>query len=337
MRRTLAVGAAGVLLAGLVTAGAIKTWNSDGAGGASPHFRAPNDASWSAKCVWSHQSEAVDPIVSYGVPVSAHMHQFLGEDGITSTTTPADLRTRATNFCPVSVSDPTNPTVQLVDNSAYWYPALYLTHDKAVAVRPAYGLFYYRSAGIDPDTVEPFPQDLAMVAGDSHAIGPQLDHVKFYCIAGANKTTLQPTIPLSCPMWNADPVPLPYQLKMSVTFPNCISPAAGPPNWTSGMTYAIDNPDPTSKWLYVCPDGYTPIPSVQFETRWSLAAFPSDGVNYDLFWATLASDTAESGWHGTTLHADFMSGWLDADLANLVTNCYHVAAINCGAFGKGPK
>lgn len=297
---------------------------------ATTQVAAPNTAAWSVKCTYSGQAEAVDPIVSPGVTPSAHLHVFFGQAGITSTTSPLNLRNRATNTC-ISVSNPLNPTVQLVDNAAYWVPALYTTPAETTMQQPWYAFAYYRNAGKDPATIQPFPANLEMVAGDSHATAPQPAHVDWYCISQTERTTPQATIPASCPVANS--VGYPYALRADVIFPDCWDGVSTPPNYTPHMAYAVPNPDTTSRWATVCPTGYTPIPQVQIDARWLLKKFPTDGTTYDLTGATLSSDSAPGG---LTIHADFLSGWTVAELADLVTNCFHVTPpINCGAYGGG--
>ena len=311
----------------------------------SPNVKAPNIADYSTKCSYAKEVASVDPILFHGVAQSPHLHQFFGADGITSTTTPADLRARTTNYCPVSVTDPADPTKVLPDNSAYWFPALFTTLTKTTLVRPYYVLSYYRNAAIDPQTIQAFPQDLSMVAGDSHAVDPQPAHVAFNCVASSTDQTVpQPTIPLACPVQNGAVPPKSYVLRLIVTFPDCLSSGASLPNFTPWMMYSIDNPayPATSKWPKICPDGYPPIPQLDIGARWPMTSFPIVAGLYDLSQATLDSDLMVNqdgtitGGNGTTAHADFMSGWTDSQIADLITNCYHVIPpINCGAFGNG--
>lgn len=318
-----------------------------GAGGAgvSPLVTAPNIADFSTKCSYAKETASVDPIAAPGVATSAHLHQFFGAGGMTSTTTPADLRARTTNYCPVSVTDPADTTKVLPDNSSYWFPALYTTPAKTTAVRPYYVLSYYRNAAIDPQTIQAFPQDLSMIAGNARAVVPQLSHVSFDCVASTTDRTLaQPTIPTTCPVQNQAVPAKAYLLRLIITFPDCLGSGAALPNFTSSMTYSIDNPayPLTSKWPKICPVGYTPIPQIDVGARWPLTSFPSVAGAYDLSTASLASDLMTnpdgsiSGANGTTAHADFMSGWTTAQIDDLIANCYHVTPpINCGAFGNG--
>lgn len=303
---------------------------------------APNTASWSTKCSYSKQTSPADPIREFGSP-GTMMHSFFGADGVTRTTTPADLRARTSNFCAVSVNDPLHPRVMIPDNSAYWYPALYTTRAKRTGVNPFYLLSYYRNAFLDPQTIRPFPRDLAMVGGDSKATTRQVSNVAYVCIARSDQSRSRTTIPATCPIQNRDNPPVPYTLRATVAFPNCVRSDASLPNYTHRMTYAVANPafPANSVWPLICPGRYSPIPQISIAARWPLTAFPVVNGRYDLTGATLSSDLMMmrdgtiTGGHGTTLHADFMSGWTAPDIKSLVTNCFHRAQINCGAFGNG--
>lgn len=335
---------AAVLLTGAFGVSGTVVADQGGRGG-SWDVAAPNIADFSTKCSYAKQTSAVDPIVMHGMSMSAHLHQFFGAGGITPYTTPADLRARTSNYCPVSVTDPAAPTQVIPDNSAYWFPALYPTNAKTTPIRPFYQLSYYRNAAIDPKTIQPFPQDLSMIAGDSRALLPQQSHVAWSCVASStDKTPDLATISPTCPVQNLAVPAKAYILRLIVTFPNCLGAGGALPNFTPAMTYSIDNPayPNTSKWPKICPGGYTPIPQIEIGARWPMILFPSAAGRYDLSQATLASDLVTNpdgsitGASGTTAHADFMSGWTTAQIQDLITNCYYVTPpINCGAFGNG--
>ena len=105
----------------LFVAATIVAVNDAGAAGKELRF--------SVKCTPGPVAQ-VDPLVSPGGP-SAHMHQFFGNRGVTSTReSPATMRTRGTT-CQLSN-----------DTGAYWVPTLYIN---GVIIPPTQVLVYYRN------------------------------------------------------------------------------------------------------------------------------------------------------------------------------------------------
>jgi hypothetical protein len=101
-------------------------------------------------CPFSHRRQ-VDPIVSFGVPVSGHMHDFMGNRSINFNSTFASASTSATT-CGLSG-----------DRAGYWAPSLRAPNGTFVPVRRA--LVYYRNTPAQYGTTTAFPPDFRIVAG----------------------------------------------------------------------------------------------------------------------------------------------------------------------------
>lgn len=298
-------------------------------------------AAFSTHVKWSGNGQ-VDPIMAPGQAQSAHLHSFMGAPIPTPDMTPAGLRTAA-------VSNSSGiPDSAIPDYSAYWLPALYLSPDKTG--RPAHPQLltaYWRSKvgggdnGFDPATVLPWPEDLAYVAGNGMAtdVG-QNPHTYWSAISsgstvGDHLDLIPDRIPVQFPDGGKG------ILRATIQFPSCYDGAAtaAESNWTPHLTYPIPAPA-GSLYSHACPDGSYAIPEVDLVFRYdpALAGFPvvSDpaGDYYDMTGATLASDnmTMEmpdgsqmtTGGHGVTLHADLMTGFVQADVNTLIGTGYRV-------------
>ena len=108
-------------------------------------------------CGFSHRA-ADDPIVFPGRPGASHMHDFLGNSSTGAGSTLDSLRAGGT-VC-----------FRQTDRSAYWVPMLIVD---GYRVAPRNSNIYYRTAGREPASIQPFPQGLKVIAGDAHAHAPQ--------------------------------------------------------------------------------------------------------------------------------------------------------------------
>ena len=163
---------------------------------------------------------------------------------------------------------------------------------------------------------------------------------------------------------------LPTYLRLVVTFPECVkltwnstqgmytptathygeanSPTPAAPNPAIPGSYINCPPSVTGTWLQ--------IPNIQVDPHWRLnnaanstlvpEALTTIGtisyVNFDLSGLLLSSDLMmdqSSGMAsvtpGTTSHADYENGYVQADIAGLIADCFHETAtpggINCGS------
>jgi len=310
-------------------------------------------SAWSTKCGFT-QAAQIDPIVHYGENPAGHLHQFFGQPDVTEFSTPASLRADPSpTKCsgPVDPRDP-NRTITLMDKSSYWVPALYPTKEKAAGteIKPDLALIYYRNEGVDPLEIQPFPEDLSFVGGNSMATARQSKTVVQWSCVGqkvnglADQFGFGATIPPSCPVLGADLIN-PYQLRMAVFFPNCLFVSADQTNDTDRTAYSQPLAHRTNKIKRTCTtygSGWIAIPQVQVGARWPITSAPVILVNgvlsYDLSHFQLASDGVTAGGvttgrNGMTGHADFMSGWTQSDIDALVKACYTDAQIDCGTVG----
>lgn len=233
-----------------------------------------------ATCGYSH-SGAVDPIVFPGVVGRSHRHDFYGATATDQNSTPATLRDGATTCDKPG------------DTAAYWQPTLY---DDGVAVEPTEVQAYYRAApGVDRREVVPFPQGLALIAGDPLATGAPVGEAAGWTCGSRTALTASPT---NCS--STAPVHL------VLTFPDC---------W-DGLN--LDSPDHRSHATYSrdgeCPTG-SPVHIPQLTMS---VAFPVSGPGHDL---RLASGSVYSA------HGDFLNGWDPVALRREVEVCIRRGAV----------
>lgn len=141
-------------------------------------------------CPFSHRKQ-VDPIVNPGTP-SAHMHDFMGNRSIDSTSTFASASAAATT-CALSG-----------DRAGYWSPSLVAPNGSFVAVRRA--LVYYRNNPTKYGTTTAFPPNFRLIAGGV-GVGPP--NAGWSCEQDAS--SMQAT-PVSCGSG---------LMVLHVKFPNC--------------------------------------------------------------------------------------------------------------------
>jgi hypothetical protein len=195
-------------------------------------------------CSFSHAAPD-DPIVHYGKPGAAHLHDFYGATGTDSGSTAADLLEGGTT-CDKSV-----------DTAGYWQPAL---SDHGQVVEPHMISAYYRAApGVDPQDVEPMPLGLALIAGDQTATAPQPGEATGWaCGVSTHLSDDPPTCPEGAP------------LHLVLTFQDC---------WDGDY---LDSEDHSSHAAYsedgACPDSH-PVHLPQLTVS---VAFPISGPGHEL-------------------------------------------------------
>jgi hypothetical protein len=233
------------------------------------------------ECTWSHRA-ADDPIVHPGHAGASHEHDFFG-----NVTTNASSRAASLLGEPTSCQSPR-------DTAAYWLPTVYDGDD---AVEPGRLFAYYRRpAGVDPAAIQPYPLDLAIVAGDPAATGPQDDAVRWYCGAPSAGTRQ----PVSCPRGSP--------LTLRVVFPAC---------WDGTN---LDSDDHRGHVFYGddagCPATHpVPLPELVIEVAYRFSGDPSS--------------LRLSGGPVWSAHADFLNAWDPDALADHVDRCLR-EAVDCG-------
>lgn len=238
-------------------------------------------------CSYSH-SAADDPIVKPGQPGASHSHDFFGSPTVNAFTTLETLKAGDTtcNFGE--------------DRSGYWIPTL---SRNGVAVRSSEIAAYYTANGADPASLQPYPEGLRLVAGDSMATTAQSLGVTAWRCIGADT---QPTgsYASSIPTCAASD-----SLQLSVHFPEC---------WDGTN---LDSVNHKSHLAYLagaaatCPGSHPVlVPSLTI-----FALYPIAG----------GSDVTLSSGGQYSAHGDFFNAWEPARLADLVSGCL-VSNMACG-------
>jgi hypothetical protein len=255
-----------------------------------------------ANCRFSHTSND-DPIVYPNESGRSHDHTFFGNRSTDAASTPATLRAAGTTCKPAA------------DRAAYWVPTLY---QDGREIRPAKGQFYYNLRGYD--RMRAFPAGLRMIAGDAHAHHAQSTRVVYWACGGHGgiRTPPSTTVPARCPVVRATftahlkkcPTCTPVRqqittrvktwLELHVNYPDC---------WDGEH---LDSSDHTSHMAhsrgYVCPASHpVKVPLIRLMIRYPI----TDGSG-----VTLASGGQLTG------HADFINGWDQRVLEQLVSECF---------------
>jgi hypothetical protein len=238
-------------------------------------------------CRFSHAAPA-DPIVFPGKFGASHHHSFVGNRSTDAASTYESLR-----------AAPTSCT-RRADTAGYWVPTLYRG---ATEITPEGATIYYRRATLAE--VQPFSDNLRMIAGDATAASAQDPRVTFWncgVLAGVPRSS---TIP-ACPAVRGS------FLRLHIRFPSCW-------NGTS-----LDSADHTSHMAYAvrgrCPSTHpVAVPAIELIYRYrSLTG--GAGVQEPL---VLASGGQLSA------HGDFLNAWRPRALERLVDDCLN-ALVHCG-------
>lgn len=243
------------------------------------------DGQFVVECELSHTASD-DPIVHAGHAGMSHLHDFFGNEATAAGSTYDDLIGAGTSC------------QQRSDTAAYWVPAL--LDGAGTEITPVRSVAYYRAgAGVDPATVQAYPPDLMMIAGNSDATGEQpTSVVAWTCNAGGSRLAAPP---------DCGPT---AGLRLIVTFPDC---------WDGEHT---DSDDHRSHMAYShagqCDDDHpVPVPQLQF------------AVDYPIVGDESALTLASGPVH--TAHADFWNVWDQAKLEREVELCViqqHVCGVS---------
>jgi Domain of unknown function (DUF1996) len=247
-----------------------------------------------ASCDVTHRLKD-DPIVFPRKPGAAHSHDFFGSDTANAFSTVASLRA-GTSSCPDRPGD----------TAAYWTPTLYYGGKTITSRRIR---VYYRSGGKDPETIQPFPAGLKIIAGDMSASASHKQPISvasWACTVSGNEKEVQ-----NVPKCSGE------SLRLKIVFPDCWNGKdLKSSNHKSHMTYSRSGK---------CPSGWVPVPQITMGFRY----WYSDGLGRDPAKVSLSSGNAYNG------HADFYNAWNQANLRALVVQCIN-AARSCGDTG-GPQ
>jgi hypothetical protein len=274
----------------------------------------------------------VDPIVNPGV-VSSHVHTVMGANKFGVTANGQSMRE---STC----------TTALIkeDLSAYWFPSLYFQDPKDGHFEPVemfyFNTYYFFEASNDP--IKAFPVGLKMVSGNATTrVTPNRDGTQNLDPSKGPVNPLQWTCPRSNfnpPSWPAgsdgskagiqDPnnqgsgVGFPFAncdgyaspLRMDLHFPSCYNPAAGLENFKTNSAFPTD----AGNGKHDCPAGWIHVPHIFFEVYWNTPKFidrwtPNQGSQ-----PFVLSNGDVTGFSG---HGDFLSGWREDVLQQIIDNC----------------
>lgn len=243
-----------------------------------------------------------DPIISQDC-VSDHVHTFYGPQLFHPRTTNEDLRNSDSKF---------STSVFEENKSLYWHPTIYKVGMDPATGEPTYELAevsfagpYYRwDRDAPPPKVEAFPKDFQMIAGND----PTLEGLNLFseCLCPRSCERTDGLCESKSTFFPSDAC---GEMGISMTFPTCWDDSKGLGNNTdhsSHMAYTLDG-----TVTGACPEGYNRrLPQLQLFVR--LANY--EGGQYTFSDNTLQSDKE-------VFHADFMNGWDQDVLEDIVDNC----------------
>jgi hypothetical protein len=249
-----------------------------------------NNGSFHVYCGLTHRAND-DPIVFPRGPGMSHSHDFFGPRGLDAFSTNASIRRAGTSCTRDDVKDVT-------DHSAYWVPTLY---EGSVPVQPESVIAYYMTGYRSLRSIQPFPKNLRMIAGDSKGLTRALvgaeSAINFVCQGG---TVVQAS-------WTTPPTCATPLLDLVIRFPDC---------WDGMHSDSLDHKshmayshlDLTSKRKKAtCPSTHPRlVPALRLTVRYKTIGGPT---------LALASGAVN------TAHADFMNGWSARKLATMVRRC----------------
>lgn len=260
--------------------------------------------------------QAIDPIVAPG-QVSAHLHTFFGNKATNSTSTPTQLATAGLG---------TTCTIPQ-DTAAYWVPVACNGPCIPVAggdpkrgpftnvVKPVKIFAYY--FGLKGNVEQPFPSGLQMVGGNAAALSPADDQpntIAFSCGNGGSHSSPNRAAPYDCTTVNG--VKGTDGVVAIIKFPYCIAPDGSfDRTVTSGS----------------CAAGDTTLGQVQIHVHY--------GLNATGFQTGSQLNFSSGPYY--TFHGDWMDGWDQTKLNDLVVGCLDtdvdcgfLSATNLGPGGK---
>lgn len=272
-----------------------------------------------------------DPIVSPGQP-STHVHHVLGGSGFGLGSTGEDLKN----------SKCSNALIK-GDNSNYWFPSLYFKDPKSgnlESVELNYASVYYLFEPTNDET-KAFPLGLQIFTGDPTARTPPaagaksnldaangpINGIKWTCPRSDMKTNAWPVDSNGHEAGMQDPnnagegVGFPdvdcnglySPLRADIHFPSCYNPQAGLTDYKNNMAWPKGNNGKLD-----CPEGWIHLPQLFYEAYWNTEPFRGrweQGKGQQPF--VLANGDAT----GYSLHADFMAGWDETLLQNIIDTC----------------
>jgi Domain of unknown function (DUF1996) len=268
------------------------------------HDRIGDKGWFHSDCRFSHRAMN-DPIVHPGHAGASHPHDFLGSEGTEASSTNSSLRADPRSTC-VRGAEEKDPSLPLADRSAYWTPTL-LVDGRPLAPRPGVTAGY--SVGPrDPTRIEPFPKGLRVIAGNMMGAKSRVGKAFVYRIrCGSGRPVARRSLTTA-------PTCATRDLRVDINFPDCSNGRADSADHQSHMAYS--QPRATGRGRWVCPRTHPIyVPQLSLKYRFATRGGPDVGfVTGDM----------------STAHADFMNGWDEERLEQLVRDCLNTDKY-CGA------
>jgi hypothetical protein len=283
------------------------------------------------KCEYSHFAYD-DPIIYPNQPGRAHLHMFFGNTNANAYSTYDTLANSGNGTC----------NGFELNRTAYWIPAV--LDQNGDALIPGEIMVYYKNDNYRlpgyNELVEPFPDNLRMIAGNAGATTPQTERT------GPNPWNL-PIVSFNCgPSYGNNPVvfTIPdcvgsqfdyrHALEMKIAFRQCFDPDSG--------TYLSDQSHTSYSvggyYGAACPASHPQdMSSIMYRIFFYTHRFPH--LNYDLGDLVLSSDVKHDQIlpGGTTLHGDWFGAWHPEAMDRWVENCNNTQAdCEIGLLGRDP-
>jgi hypothetical protein len=253
-------------------------------------------------CKPSHMSND-DPIVYPNQQGAAHHHTFFGNTNLKYNTDLTTLSTTGNSTCNGGI----------MNRSAYWVPSMIDTKTNTPLV-PVASLWYYKSGyWVRNSDIKPPPKGLRMIAGNmkaTTAAGNVGGH--YACRDSTNETIAGGKSIPACAVGNT--------INSEVEFKQC---------WDGKN---LDSPNHQDHMADIAQGGVCPashpvaIPHITLQIGYKVT--DAEGTKN---WRLSSDNYAPSGYNaGYSTHGDFVYGWDDTFIANIVKNCIG-AGMDCHA------
>lgn len=280
-------------------------------------------------------SGLMDPIVSPGKAAS-HQHTIMGGSNF------------ALDMSDTTLLDSTcTNSLAKNDKSNYWYPSLFFQDPKDGTFTPVplfYMKAYYFFEATD-DTIKAFKPGHRMLVGNPSLRSPPstggrliqdpkdgpVQPIQWTCTRSNQNEPLYPPNSdglhgvgiqdpgntgsgTGFPDKNCDGYASP--LRADIHFPSCWNPAAGLRDYKNSMQFPTSAGATGGKAN--CPTGWVHLPHLFFEVYWNTLLFKdkwTPGQGKQPFVLSNGDPT------GYSLHADFISGWDEQTLQQIIDNC----------------
>lgn len=251
-------------------------------------------------CKYSHSRQA-DPIVSYGVFPSAHLHDFIGSN-VTDENSTADQLVGSTTSCKT-----------VGDTAGYWFPQPVWTYGdgRVVAIKTTQlGEYWQRPTGV---TVKAPPHGMEFVAGNSHAAS-EADNPLLTWTCGNGTDSAAPRDCTSSTGGSKDVVAV-------LKFPVCWDGTTA----FDGQGGAGIAPSHFSYASSKCPSGLVQISKLVTHTHFLDPRTGQEMVNPFNEAGQIGLSFTSGPYY--TYHGDFFNGWDQGRLSALIDGCVNKVGI----------